>query len=437
MDYLQMIDALPQRQHIKEEDIQAWIEQTRANGDNHDIGWHIKRLNGFGGSEIGALALNYQGLRSTFTSHRQLVRQKLMQLSPEPPDLLMRRGTLLEPTIAEIFMTDFHARRDYETLDALAASNQRDPDHPWARVFPDDVVLIGDQRVLVDYKAPTEPPKDGSTCYEYACQVHLGKHITENVVGTHIDFMLVVYYDHAIGTVRAVQVDYDPQMHQIMMEAGDHYWDMVLNGQVPEYLPKPEPETIVLDGEAKQLQHQLIDRIGTLALLKKQIDGEIKKAAKELTEVSTVGGLYEVDTVKGIPLLTPVIRRTINEDQLSELLSQNSISRDQIESDTNEYDGEAMAELLVNLGREPIYKQDIDKEKLQAVCEQEGLTMPEKISVAYSLRASKAKGVSKAMLEEYSQQVTTQKNRILTGLVGEEALEEMPAAPAKAVRAAP
>jgi hypothetical protein len=45
-----IIDALPQRNLMRDEDIEKWIEIKLAE-DPDRIVWHARRLSGFGGSE--------------------------------------------------------------------------------------------------------------------------------------------------------------------------------------------------------------------------------------------------------------------------------------------------------------------------------------------------------------------------------------------------
>src|SRR5690625_2513931 len=91
---LKRIGALPQAGHLKGDDVTAWLRATLAT-DPSRINWHIRRAGGFGGSEMGALVAAIQNRSGRMSPHR-IIRQKLLRLPPDRPNVDMRRGLAME-----------------------------------------------------------------------------------------------------------------------------------------------------------------------------------------------------------------------------------------------------------------------------------------------------------------------------------------------------
>ena len=78
-----IIDSLPQRKFMKDEDIERWIESVWENEPDRII-WHANRLNGFGGSEIGVLVADmrtkegdeFSPTYHTFKTAKEVIQEK-------------------------------------------------------------------------------------------------------------------------------------------------------------------------------------------------------------------------------------------------------------------------------------------------------------------------------------------------------------------------
>lgn len=239
-----LLAALPQYQHIKGR-IPDWFEQVmRIDPDRAEF--HATRLSGFGGSEIGALAANADGVRDDFSSARDIVKSKLLLSYPEPSTGHLERGVDLEPIAKAKFQRKFrhlNCRTDTEAMVALSRAVGR---RGWERYSPDDILLMEvkgkTRRILADYKAPAEDcaGDDEEVKARYAAQLHLGRYLCEEA-GIKIDGMVLAPLSYSKWDTVDVAVTYDRAMEARILEAGDYYWNnFVLKGELPPYVARPK-----------------------------------------------------------------------------------------------------------------------------------------------------------------------------------------------------
>ncbi|WP_419629918.1 hypothetical protein [Thiolapillus sp.] len=418
------IKSLPQAAHIKDESIDRYLKVV-SNDPEHNALWHIRRLTGWGGSEIGTLVANYRGMRSTFTSARDLVAQKLLMQPPQKADNLMRRGNLLEPVIAEIARRDFNATRDEESLNAIQAAMeaQQTGEHEWMRVYPDDVLLINGKRILTDYKAPTEAPTSLETSLEYACQLHQGAHLLLQE-GIKLDGMAIFYYNHAKGEIMPVQVPWDQQLYDDMLVAGDYYWDCVLKGELPPYIT-PEREALpeYTEEQAAELGRR-IEETASLFLMKQDIEARFETASKALAQLATLGGTASPAVLKELPYVTAYQRESIDNTTLMDIMRQQGLGESDLFRESGALDATGMAELLINIGRQPLYKKVPDKKRIQAYCQEHGIEPPVSVSTSFGLKAVKRKQVSKDDIENWKEKIHHELDGAISRLAGGENEDE-------------
>lgn len=172
-----IINTLPQRALIPPERIAKWID-TMAMREPERLVWHATRQSGFSGSEVGTLVENIRGRRAHFGSARKLVMQKLFMMTPDMPNEHMMRGIEMEDMHRVKFMKLWNATRDVAAYDALSNARGR---YPFLRYSPDDVVIIQGNRVLVDYKSPSNVADEEEYDFDYQCQINLGADIMNHI----------------------------------------------------------------------------------------------------------------------------------------------------------------------------------------------------------------------------------------------------------------
>lgn len=265
--------ALPQAHHLDAERMAAWWQAAQACaadpfGSSLTLEQQLRRLNGFGASEIGVLVGEQRGVYSPFSTAREVVARKLLLDFPTPADPHQRRGILLEPLIRETFLRHSGAVQQPEWTQRIAT--HRPARWPWMQATPDDVVELAGRRVLVDYKAPAEPLTEVSL--PYACQLHQIGLIAADL-GIAIDAYAIVAWNHPRGTPEVLVCAHDPALETEIVAAGTQYWDTyVLQGTLP---PWPARAPLALDLadlslEAKAEIEALTDRWLRLEVLTKE-----------------------------------------------------------------------------------------------------------------------------------------------------------------------
>ncbi len=229
--------ALPQARHLDAERMATWWQAARALAATDAFGssltpaQQLRRLGGFGASEIGILVGEQRGLYSPFSTAREVVARKLLLDPPTPANPHQRRGILLEPLIRETFLRQSGAVRQPAWTQRIAT--HRPARWPWMQATPDDVVEVAGRRVLVDYKAPAEPLTEVSL--PYACQLHQTGLIAADL-GYAVDAHVLVAWNHPRGTPEVLVCAHDPALEAEIVAAGTHYWNAyVLQGALPPW----------------------------------------------------------------------------------------------------------------------------------------------------------------------------------------------------------
>jgi hypothetical protein len=229
--------ALPQARHLDAERMATWWQAARALAATDAFGssltpaQQLRRLAGFGASEIGILVGEQRGLYSPFSTAREVVARKLLLDPPTPANPHQRRGILLEPLIRETFLRQSGAVRQPAWTQRIAT--HRPARWPWMQATPDDVVELAGRRVLVDYKAPAEPLTEVSL--PYACQLHQTGLIAADL-GYAVDARVLVAWNHPRGTPEVLVCAHDPALEAEIVAVGTHYWnEHVLPGVLPPW----------------------------------------------------------------------------------------------------------------------------------------------------------------------------------------------------------
>lgn len=320
------VDALPQRGAIVEADARAWVDSVV--GEYGDLAlWHATRAGGFGGSQIGGLVKNFMNERADHDqSAHDIVAGALLRKLPDEPNGPMRRGVAMEPQHRRWFHDKYGSRRDEHGFALLSKSVGP---RSWMRYSPDDLAFMPgpdgkDRRILIDYKAPSSVDQGASVAFQYSCQLHMGRMVCEHV-GLSVDGLLLSQFDWANWALKDDDVPMIAELDALIAEAGDHYWDYVLRGELPKYIRKDRleheealrerlgPKSImlarlkamssVIDGHVKKLEEQVKPEIAKFRLGRSKVllDGISYSATPKFTEASVLEKL-PVEVFEAIPL---------------------------------------------------------------------------------------------------------------------------------------
>lgn len=288
------LDTLPQRDVIDLSDARQWISYM-ANMMPDEAMWHMIRASGVGGSEIGGLTRNFMGHRADhmFSAHDWAL-GKLLRKTPEPSFGVLKRGHDMEPIHAKRFYEETGSYRDLNAYNALSNAQGQ---ALWMRYSPDDLVLFdtpflleqGMQdtielqgRILVDYKAPTQVDKSNQVSFQYACQLHQGAMLA-NEKGIDIHGCLLSQFDWATWSLKNSFIQINPELCELIQQAGDHYWDDVMNGRIPRYVIR---NTVQLLPERRERYQKVAERLGVVNAMRTELD-----KASEILRDTLVGGV--------------------------------------------------------------------------------------------------------------------------------------------------
>jgi hypothetical protein len=143
------IKSLPHASKLNQIDLTSWLTSV-SQSDPSRLFWHLERARAVGGSEIGTLLLEAQGLTPPFgNTGIQIAREKRLQSPPTRPLPHMMRGILLEKPMIKAILKIYGGERDFHaeslvqngTIDGMAGNC----DFYWN---------LNQKRILVDTKVP-------------------------------------------------------------------------------------------------------------------------------------------------------------------------------------------------------------------------------------------------------------------------------------------
>lgn len=250
---LDALKKLPQAGHFKPAHITRFLDTYR---NNPRALWHVNRLSGIGGSEIGIMVAALRGEQDAFGDvPPDVIREKLLSIPPKKTALAMRKGIVAETCIRQFFLEDYKATRDLKSLELLESGNFKRP-REWMRYSPDDIVFIGDRRYLVDYKYPAEATLHDNVWLRYISQLHMGNMVLE-YNNIHIDGMLLVQYPEKGDDLVVSEIERDDQIDADILRGGQMAWDEIVAGRVPPF--------DFADDLPRQLSSGDIERLGELS----------------------------------------------------------------------------------------------------------------------------------------------------------------------------
>jgi hypothetical protein len=236
------------------------------------------------------------------------------------------------------------------------------------RYSPDDLVnmpakagfgieKIGDRpivgRILVDYKAPNIIEETDEISFQYACQLHQGAILLDEL-GIEISGILLSQYDWANWRLKNDVVPISSELKNVIIEAGNHYWDCVLRGEIPDYIRKPMLE---IAPETLEASSGLADKYQMM----KAIHTELGKIVDE-TRTQLIGDLgleekrFGASKLKFQTGLSISASPKFDQDQARKILDAEQTARcisTKKSTAAPIYDVNAMGQKLVELGIDP------------------------------------------------------------------------------------
>ena len=182
------IEALPQARMISEPNRERFWSFIRTLPESEQE-FHVGRLRGFGGSDLGPLLAEADGERDDFSTAREVVMQKLCMMLPEPANEHMLAGTYFEDVSIRVILDKFGLTLDEEAMQAVS---DYDPQGDW-QVGNTDLIATDQKshRYLFDVKMPTElPERTDPVKPRYQAQVESYRGICEKV-GVEIDGIFI------------------------------------------------------------------------------------------------------------------------------------------------------------------------------------------------------------------------------------------------------
>lgn len=357
---------LPQSHHFKTEHIKRYLNAVK--NDPRAL-WHVRRLAGIGGSEIGALVSALRDEDDPFgTTPNSIVCEKLLIFPPKKTMLAMRKGIVSETCIRQFFLEDYEASRDKKTIDMMESSDVKTP-FAWMRYSPDDVVFLGGRRYLVDYKRPEIASLHENIYMRYICQLHQGKMILD-YNGVQIDGMLLVQFPEKGDDLVVSEISYDDSIVADIVKAGELAWGNVLEGKtdaydwnkdLPHVFDEAEQEKLLelsaefsrtkamadaLVADQKKYQEQMVEMISPKSLeagTKLSLLG-VKVGLSEKFNADVAGQAIGDDAI--LQAKKPVYSAAV----MREYLEKNGVDMAQFESGETEWDQPVLLEMMAERG---------------------------------------------------------------------------------------
>lgn len=399
-----VVNAVPHRAAINEADARGWVETVVSQHGEAAV-WHAIRLNGFGGSEIGVLVRNHCGVRADHqASAHDIVASKLMRKAPTETSGHMTRGHENEEPHARRFYAKYGGTRDVEAFDILKNAQGK---RPWMRYSPDDVVqmpvhLAKDagggiypsmrdakmRRWLIDYKSPSKIEQSDEIAFQYACQLSQGAILCAEA-GVHLDGMMLSQFDWSNWILKDDVVIWDQNLGQMVLDAGDHYWDYVTAGNVPDYIRTLEASN--LDGyKSDYLQAaEMYANLSALALSSKERADEIRVQLIAPIKDSRLAGQKVSFGLQGAPVLTVGAKLMLDREAAGKVFTPEQLDSC---SGKNVYDSSKMEAALkaLEMDMSQYRMRDLDATKVYALAATLGLDPDHLVEEQLTLTADKS-----------------------------------------------
>lgn len=398
-----IVNALPHRSAIAESDARGWVDEV-VNLHGEQAIWHAIRLNGFGGSEIGVLVRNRGGIRADHqASAHDIVAGKLMRKAPTETSSHMTRGHENEEPHARRFYQKYGASRDLEAFEALKNAQGK---RPWMRYSPDDVVqmpvtLVLDEsgayypsqrdgamrRWLIDYKAPSKVEQSDEIAFQYACQLSQGAILCAET-GVNLHGTMLSQFDWANWSLKDDVILWDQSLGELVLDAGNFYWEMVSRGEVPDYIRTPEVSGMDSFAADYMAAAEMYASLSAMSAAADQRAQEIRKRLLMPIEKMRLAG-QKITFGIGAPVLTIGAKQMLDRDAARKVLTDAQLTAC---SSKPTYDGDAMASHLRAAGVDlkQFREYDLDATKVYAMASEAGLDAEALVAEQITLTAGQS-----------------------------------------------
>lgn len=274
------INTLPQARFIDDFDMHHWLDKIQEY-DPTRLDWHVRRLRGIGGSEIGSLWMAERGQYHPHQSCVDVIASKFLKNEPLKPEGNLQRGSMMEDPILRVkFREEMLERytaqgktvvfRD-DLFEQFMNYTDPDPSLSWLVGSPDDILEVDGKLIIVDYKAPTSGTIAALSSYNhdeapvyYEAQLHHYSTIAEKL-GLEVDHTMLASLDYDKFTFDIREVPLNKEFQQELIDAGNNFWhNYVMQGVLP----------VMDDGKRYSKEVELED--------------EIKKASEKYLALSTI-----------------------------------------------------------------------------------------------------------------------------------------------------
>jgi hypothetical protein len=318
----------PQRDVLLDSDVDAWIEAVIRLYPDRAL-WHVARLYGFGGSEVGALCNARCGKRNFFVSSKQLIAGKLCKAIPFGGDAHTRRGEALEKTVQILFEDKLTSNGlSFTNLSSIQRFHIEDDSNPlfeWMRSTLDGLYEIdlpdGSSEVwLVDFKSPTvdvmkkykenltkisKKTENLDNVFNFTIdsqanrvarfvdsevlienQIHQLMHYKTDAYlkDVNVNRTVLAIFDYHVGDVQIVNVEKDDVVVENILHASEFFWDnYVMTGTLP---PEEGREKVDVDGKLDflasdfedfvQIRHSMRSLNNLLTVTKRKIESRLE-----------------------------------------------------------------------------------------------------------------------------------------------------------------
>jgi len=428
--------TLPQSRFIPQRQIDAFVERVSKSGDFHDLPWHVGRLRGLGGSEIGTLTKHlFPQLRNTagqsFKSPHDIIDEKLLIKMPNGATKYTKRGNGIEPLTQRVMelVTQRLGKRHEEAKNL----SQVHSTHSFMRGEIDDAFILSNQKVLVDYKSSVLPysevpfdhhaqlnyysaiAKSNGLIYDkaYICGIHAPEEtmqalavIAQNRQDSPDDFELMAQLiaDKKLPATqfKTYPINLSDKLMDIVTLVAETYWNnYVLKGERLEI----DFEKTLSPNELKSGQ-VLMNEAAKLLALQKVVATKLAAVNKEAES------LFEGVNSDDIPYLKESAinlskRTTINKDKALEMLEFQGA-----DPDIALVNGKVNVERLISYATKqnpdfdlsPFYDQTIDTKALKIALQSYSIDLDAVSTTSINFATSTAKR-KKALFEELVEDV--------------------------------
>ena len=268
--WVNSIMSLPQVSQVELENVVSYMDIV-VSSFRDEVEFHLKRMSGFGGSEIGGISKSLEGKQVFRNSAYESIASKLFLRTPMKATGPMRRGTLYEQFAKENFekrLTELgYEWEELADQQKNIIEDKENDVYPWCRSSLDGVYLINGEVVIVDFKCPSievieeykrvsakfHVPNDsiadnyipnaeereranysGAIPFEdYSYQLH-HYYMDAAIKGIKADRIILSVFDCMNVESHFIEVEIDERIISNIKRAGEYYWnEYVLKGKVP------------------------------------------------------------------------------------------------------------------------------------------------------------------------------------------------------------